>query len=481
MIPFNKPYMTGKELWNIAQAHARGHLSGDGAVHEAVQCSGSRSASGTGKALLTHSCTAALEMAALLADVEPGDEVIMPSYTFVSTANAFVLRGARAGVRRHPAGHAQHRRDGASRRRSPPRTTRDRAGPLRRRRLRDGRDHGDRRQAHSCCVIEDAAQGLLATYRGRPLGSIGDLAALSLPRDQERHLRRGRRAAGQRSALRRARRDHPREGHEPQPVLPRPGRQVHVGRRRLVLPARRDHRGVPLGADGGGRARSRRRRMAIWNTYHQWFAEPERAGKLRRPIVPAHCGHNAHMYYILLPDLDRRSAVIERLEDTPGCKASSTTSRCTAHPAGRKYGRAHGEMTVPTTPPIACCDCRNGSASRSSRSRSSRPSCRCSDGHRSQERRSRGHGPHSLWRQPVLRRQPHVRGEGARAGDAPSRTGAPSSRCSMPRTRRAFAPSCARRTTAWPRSATTSVPTPTNTRTIASTRACRTRTSTRMP
>ena len=165
---------------------------------------------GCRKALLTHSCTGALEMAALLADLQPGDEVIMPSFTFVSTANAFVLRGAvpvfvdirpdtlnldetldRGGD------HAAH--EGDLRR------------ALRRRRLRDGRDRRDRAQRHGLRVIEDAAQGILSTYRGRPLGSIGRSRRAQLPRDEERDLRRGRRAARQRSRLRRARRDHPRE------------------------------------------------------------------------------------------------------------------------------------------------------------------------------------------------------------------------------------------------------------------------------
>jgi dTDP-4-amino-4,6-dideoxygalactose transaminase len=92
-IPFNKPYMTGKELWYISQAHAQGHLAGDGSFSR--KCSQwLEQTTGTRRALLTHSCTAALEMAAILADIQPGDEVIMPSYTFVSTANAFVLRGA---------------------------------------------------------------------------------------------------------------------------------------------------------------------------------------------------------------------------------------------------------------------------------------------------------------------------------------------------------------------------------------------------
>ncbi|MEA2610522.1 MAG: dTDP-4-amino-4,6-dideoxygalactose transaminase, partial [Chloroflexota bacterium] len=93
MIPFNKPYMTGNELGYISEAHANGHLAGDGAFSK--RCAGwLQERIGSERALLTHSCTAALEMAAILSGVGPGDEVIMPSFTFVSTANAFVLRGA---------------------------------------------------------------------------------------------------------------------------------------------------------------------------------------------------------------------------------------------------------------------------------------------------------------------------------------------------------------------------------------------------
>src|SRR6476620_8470361 len=93
MIPFNKPFMTGRELTNIAVAHANGHLSGDGPFTRDCHA-WLEKRTGARKALLTHSCTAAIEMMALLLDLQPGDEVIMPSFTFVSTANAFVLRGA---------------------------------------------------------------------------------------------------------------------------------------------------------------------------------------------------------------------------------------------------------------------------------------------------------------------------------------------------------------------------------------------------
>ena len=94
--------MTGKELYYIAEAHTNGHLAGDGPFTRRCHAWLETRTGRDRKALLTHSCTAALEMAALLLDIGPGDEVIMPSFTFVSTANAFVLRGARAGLRRHP-------------------------------------------------------------------------------------------------------------------------------------------------------------------------------------------------------------------------------------------------------------------------------------------------------------------------------------------------------------------------------------------
>lgn len=103
-IPFNRPYMTGRELWLISQAHASAKLAGDGTFTKHCH-TWLENHFGCAKALLTHSCTSALEMAAILADIQPGDEVIMPSYTFVSTANAFVLRGGASLCRyspRHP-------------------------------------------------------------------------------------------------------------------------------------------------------------------------------------------------------------------------------------------------------------------------------------------------------------------------------------------------------------------------------------------
>src|SRR5215467_14023606 len=175
-IPFNWPHMTGKELYYIAEAHFNGCLAGDGPFTK--RCHGwLEEHAGCCKALLTHSCTAALDMAALLLDIQPGDEVIMPSYTFVSTANAFVLRG---GV---PV-FVDIRPDTLCLNEAliePAITEKTKAiVPVHYAGVGCEMDTIMSIAAkHGLMVIEDDAQGLKSTYRGRPLGSIGHLAAIS--------------------------------------------------------------------------------------------------------------------------------------------------------------------------------------------------------------------------------------------------------------------------------------------------------------
>jgi len=175
-IPFNKPYMTGKELWYISQAHAVGHLAGDGQFTR--KCNAwLEQRIGAKKALLTHSCTAALEMAAILAGVGPGDEVILPSYTFVSTANAFVLRGATpvfVDVRADTLNIDETKVEAAITSRTKAIAVVHYAGVACEMDAIMAIAH-----RHRLIVVEDAAQGIMSTYKGRPLGSIGHLAALS--------------------------------------------------------------------------------------------------------------------------------------------------------------------------------------------------------------------------------------------------------------------------------------------------------------
>src|SRR3569832_2003469 len=176
MIPFNKPYMTGKELFYIAEAHFNSMLAGDGPFTKRCH-SWLETRTGSGKALLTHSCTAALEMAAILVDIQPGDEVIMPSYTFVSTANAFVLRGGVpifVDIRPDTLNIDETLIEAAI-------TPRTKAiVPVHYAGVACEMDAiMDIARRHRLMVIEDAAQGIMSSYKGRPLGSIGHLGCLS--------------------------------------------------------------------------------------------------------------------------------------------------------------------------------------------------------------------------------------------------------------------------------------------------------------
>jgi dTDP-4-amino-4,6-dideoxygalactose transaminase len=175
-VPFNKPFMTGKELDYIADAHSRGKLSGDG--HYTKLCSEwLENSFGTSRALLTHSCTGALEMAAILSDIQPGDEIIMPSYTFVSTANAFVLRGGVpvfVDIKRYDQNIDETQIEGAI-------TPRTKAiVPVHYAGVPCNMDEIIRiARLYGLIVIEDAAQAIFSSYKGKQLGTIGDLGCLS--------------------------------------------------------------------------------------------------------------------------------------------------------------------------------------------------------------------------------------------------------------------------------------------------------------
>ena len=341
LIPFNKPYMTGKELWNIAQAHAKGHLAGDGSFTKLCN-QWIEQRTGSNKALLTHSCTAGLEMAALLAEVGPGDEVIMPSYTFVSTANAFVLRGAVpvfVDIRPDTLNLDEKRIEGAI-------TDKTRAiVPVHYAGVGCEMDTIMAIAAkHKLVVIEDAAQALMSSYKGRPLGAIGDLGAVSF--HETKNIISGEGGAILVNNDRYAERAEIIREKGTNRALFFRGQVdkytwVDVGS--SYLPG--EIIAAFLWAQMEDAEVITRRRVAMWNNYHQWFEEAERAGKLRRPIVPAHCTHNAHMYYILLPDLATRTAVIAKLK---AAEVNTVFHYIPLHsaPAGKKFARTHGEMTV---------------------------------------------------------------------------------------------------------------------------------------
>lgn len=340
-IPFNRPYMTGRELSCIAQAHANGHLSGDGPFTR--YCSEwLQRTTGVSRALLTTSCTAALEMAALLLDLAPGDEVLMPSFTFVSTANAFAIRGVVpvfVDIRPDTLNLDEGLLEAAI-------TSRTRAicvvhyagvscemdvimGLARR---------------HGLAVVEDAAQGIMSTYRGTSLGSIGDLGALSF--HETKNI-----VAGEGGALLCREPEHAARAE----IV----REKGTNRSRFLRGQIDKYTWVDLGssflpgeitaaflsAQMDAACELTDRRLALWERYHRWAAPHEARGLLRRPVVPAHCGHNAHMYYLLLPSFAARGAFIERMKHN-GVQVVFHYVPLHSSPAGQRLGRTSGSMEV---------------------------------------------------------------------------------------------------------------------------------------
>jgi dTDP-4-amino-4,6-dideoxygalactose transaminase len=338
-IPFNKPFMTGRELWYIAQAHTNGHLSGDGQFTK--QCHGwLERTTGTRRALLTHSCTAALEMSALLAELQPGDEVIMPSYTFVSTANAFVMRGAVpvfVDIRPDTLNIDETRIEAAI-------TPRTRVIlPVHYAGVACEMDTiMDIAKRHKLIVIEDAAQGIMSTYKGRALGTIGHMGAYSF--HETKNI-----IAGEGGALlvndpalaERAEIIREKGTNRGQFFRGQVDKYTWVDLGSSYLPG--EVIAAFLWAQMEESDAITARRLALWDTYHAALAPLEAAGQLRRPSVPDGCVQNAHMYYILLESLEQRSAVIASMK-AQGVHTVFHYVPLHSAPAGRKFSRAHGEL-----------------------------------------------------------------------------------------------------------------------------------------
>lgn len=340
-VPFNKPYMTGKELAYINEAHDKGFLAGDGDFTK--KCNAwLEHRIGCHKALLTHSCTAALEMAAILADIQPGDEVIMPSYTFVSTANAFVLRGGIpvfVDIRPDTLNIDETLIETAI-------TPRTRAiVPVHYAGVGCEMDViMDIAQRHGLLVIEDAAQGIMSTYKGRALGSIGHMAALSF--HETKNIISGEGGAlliNDERFAERAEIIREKGTNRSQFFRGQVDKYTWVDIGSSYLPG--EIIAAFLWAQMEEADDITQRRLAIWNIYHRSFERLERSGDVRRPVIPTDCGHNAHMYYLLMPDLEKRAALIEHLKQV-GVNAVFHYVPLHSSPAGQRYGRAHGSLYV---------------------------------------------------------------------------------------------------------------------------------------
>ena len=340
-IPFNWPHMTGKELYYIAEAHFNGRLAGDGRFTKRCHA-WLEDRTGCNKALLTHSCTAALEMAALLLDVQPGDEIIMPSYTFVSTANAFVLRGGVpvfVDIREDTLNLDERLIEAAISPRTRGIAAVHYAGVACEMDIIMSIAKG-----HGLKVIEDAAQGVMATYKGRTLGGIGDLGAYSfhetknvisgeggalLVNDPELSLRA--------EIIREKGTDRSRffRGEVDKYTWQEVGSSFLPGELIAAF----------LWAQLEEADQITKKRLAAWQRYYELLEPLESSGFLRRPIVPDGCIHNGHMFYVILaPGIDRQKVINELKRH----HISSVFHYVPLHssPAGHRYGRAHGALEV---------------------------------------------------------------------------------------------------------------------------------------
>jgi len=339
-VSFNRPILAGQELYYVADAVQRGHLSGDGYYTELCQnrIAGMISARA---ALLTHSCTAALEMAALLLDLKEGDEVIMPSFTFVSTANAVALRGATpvfVDIRPDTLNIDERLVEGAV-------TERTKAiFPVHYAGVPAEMNELDAvATKHDLAIVEDAAQALGSTYRDRPAGRLGSLAAVSF--HETKNI-----ISGEGGAL--VIRDE--RFIERAEIIREKGTN-----RKLFFRGQVDkYTWVDLGSsylpseliaafllaqlehfdDITGR------RLSSWRKYDAVFRGYHNRG-LRTPFVPDHVTHNGHLYYIMLPSLELRQEFIAGMKED-GIMTPFHYVPLHNAPAAERFARSYGDLSV---------------------------------------------------------------------------------------------------------------------------------------
>lgn len=309
-IPFNKPYMAGKELWYITEAHAKGQLSGDGEFTRRCN-TWLEELTGAEKALLTHSCTGSIEMAAILAGLAPGDEVVMPSYTFVSTANAFALRGAKpvfVDIRPDTLNIDETKIEAAITHKTKAIVPVHYAGVA-----CEMDTITQISKEYGLTVIEDAAQGIMSSYKGKHLGSIGEIGTLSF--HETKNIISGEGGAillnsekfGERAEIVREKGTNRKSFFRGEVDK---YSWVDIGS--SYLPS--DLIAAYLWAQMEEAKSITQRRLMLWDNYHRELESLEHAGKLRRPIIASDCVHNAHMYYILLPSNQVRTRLIDHLK-----------------------------------------------------------------------------------------------------------------------------------------------------------------------
>ncbi|MBK4768551.1 MAG: dTDP-4-amino-4,6-dideoxygalactose transaminase [Pantoea sp. Morm] len=338
MIPFNAPPVVGTEVDYMQSAMASGKLCGDGGFTRRCQ-QWMEQHFGSKKVLLTPSCTASLEMAALLIDIQPGDEVIMPSYTFVSTANAFVLRGATivfVDVRPDTLNIDETQIEAAI-------TPKTRAiVPVHYAGVACEMDTIMALAAkHQLYVIEDAAQGVMSQYKGRALGTIGHIGCFSF------HETKNYTAGGEGGAtlineaklIERAEIIREKGTNRSQFFRGQVDKYTwrDIGSSYLMA----DLQAAYLWAQLEAAERINQQRLRLWQNYYDALQPLAAGGRIALPAVPASCRHNAHMFYLKLRDSEDRQALINWMKEA---EILTVFHYIPLHssPAGTRFGRFHG-------------------------------------------------------------------------------------------------------------------------------------------
>lgn len=338
MISFNIPPYTGKEIDYIMEAVASHKICGDGQFTK--KCSAwMEERTGSSKVLLTTSCTHATEMAAMLSNIQPGDEVIMPSYTFVSTADAFVLRGAKAvfvDIRPDTMNIDERLIEDAI-------TEKTKAiVPVHYAGVACKMDKiMEIAKNHNLLVIEDAAQGVMSTYKGKALGSIGDFGCYSFHETKNYSM-------GEGGALL----IKNKEDVEQAEIIREKGtnrskffrgqidKYTWVDAGSSYLPS--ELNAAYLYAQLELADEINNNRLASWNRYYEGLKKLKDEGLIELPVIPEDCTHNAHMFYVKNRDLDERTEFMSYMkENGVGCVFHYIPLH--SAPAGLKYGRFNGE------------------------------------------------------------------------------------------------------------------------------------------
>lgn len=338
MIPFNAPPIVGTEIDYMQSAMSSGKLCGDGGFTRRCQQWMEQRFSSK-KVLLTPSCTASLEMAALLIDIQPGDEVIMPSYTFVSTANAFVLRGAKivfVDVRPDTLNIDENLIEAAI-------TDKTRAiVPVHYAGVACEMDTiMALATQHRLFVIEDAAQGVMSSYKGRALGSIGHIGCFSF-HETKNYTAGGEGGAtliNDASLVERA--EIIREKGTNRSQFFRGQVDKYTWRDRGSSYLMSDLQAAYLWAQLEAAEHINQQRLRLWQRYHDALQPLAAKGRITLPTIPAYCKHNAHMFYLKMHDQDDRQALINWMKEA---EILTVFHYIPLHssPAGERFSRFFG-------------------------------------------------------------------------------------------------------------------------------------------